>query len=459
MSLILLTNLLRGNAPRLPKCLARHLLLIACFLGAGVSFCQVSAQSMGLKKEVDDIARSLYSRQVEWRHHLHQYPELSNREFNTAAYVADHLKKLGIDVRTEVAHTGVVGVLKGGRPGPVVALRADMDGLPITEKTDLPFASREKGEFNGETVGIMHACGHDTHVASLMAAAEILTALKDSLRGTIVFLFQPAEEGAPAGEQGGAEMMIREGALDFPRVEVAFGLHVSSQLEVGKLRYKPGPFLAAVNTLTMTVHGKGAHGAAPWTGVDPIVTAAEIVMGLQTIISRQTDLTKEPAVITIGKISGGVRANIIPEEVTMLGTIRTFDTTMQRVIHQKIRTTATNIAERMGATVDIDIDKGYPVTFNNLDLTRRMLPTLHEVAGGEQNVLLSKAGTGAEDFAYYAQRVPGLFVFYGGMKPGVNTADAPRHHTEDFQVEDESLQLATRTYCYLALDYMSQSRQ
>lgn len=415
------------------------------------------SSAVALKPKVDEMAKAIEAKAITWRHHLHQYPELSNREFKTAAYIEAHLRQLGLEVRNEVAHTGVVAVLRGGKPGPVVMLRADMDGLPITERSPLPYASKEKGEFNGKEVGIMHACGHDTHVSSLMAAAEILTSMKKDLQGTIVFLFQPAEEGAPTGEAGGAELMIREGALDNPKVDVAFGLHISSMLEVGKLRYKPGPMLAAVNTLTMTVHGKGSHGSAPWMGIDPIVASAQIIMGLQTIISRQTDLTKEPAVITIGKIEGGVRANIIPEDVTMIGTIRTFDTTMQRVIHEKIRTTATNIAESMGATVDITIDKGYPVTMNDIELTRKMLPTLFEVAGGENNVWLSKASTGAEDFSFYANKVPGLFVFFGGMAPGSNKAEVASHHTPDFRVQDESLSLAMRTYCYLALDYMAQA--
>ncbi|HJW27898.1 MAG TPA: amidohydrolase, partial [Saprospiraceae bacterium] len=290
----------------------------------------------------------------------------------------------------------------------------------------------------------------------LMAAADILTALKDSLAGTVVFLFQPAEEGAPTGEEGGAELMIKEGALDHPKVDVIFGLHIASTLEVGKIMYKPGTAMAAVNTFTMTVHGKGTHGSTPWTGIDPIVTSAEIIMGLQTIISRQTELTKAPAVITVGKITGGVRANIIPEEVTMVGTIRTLDTSMQRIILQKIRTTATNIAESAGATVDINIDQGYPITYNNPELTEAMLPTLTEVAG-MPNVRLSKESTGAEDFSFYEQRVPGLFVFVGGMKPGTPAGMAPLHHTQDFSVEDSSMKLGIRTLCYLTLDYMAQA--
>ena len=435
------------NSVRLRKVTILTITVLCAFQG----FAQVSE----LKANVDKMAADMEPRVIDWRHHLHQYPELSNREFKTSAYVEAHLRSLGLEVRTEVAHTGVIAILKGGKPGPVVALRADMDGLPVKERVDLPWASKEKGEYNGEVVDVMHACGHDTHMAMLMAAAEILTSMKASLEGTIVFIFQPAEESAPPGEQGGAELMVKEGALQNPKVDVIFGLHISSSLEVGKLRYKPGAAMAAVNSFTMTVHGKQTHGSSPWTGVDPIVTAAQIIMGLQTIISRETDLTKEPAVISVGKITGGVRSNIIPEEVVMVGTIRTLDTAMQRIIHEKIRNKATNIAESMGATVDITIDKGYPITFNDLELTRRMLPTMYEAAGGENNVIVSKPSTGAEDFSFFAREVPGLFVFLGGMKPGTNLLDAPPHHTPDFQVEDSSMVLGVKTLCYLALDYMA----
>jgi amidohydrolase len=412
-----------------------------------------------LKRDVDDMAADMEKKVIDWRHHLHQYPELSNREFKTAAFIEDHLRSLGLDIRSHVAHTGIVAVLRGGKPGPVVALRADMDALPIKEQVDLPYASKVQEEYNGEMVDVMHACGHDTHVAMLMGAANILTALKDSLPGTVVFLFQPAEEGAPPGERGGAEVMIEEGALENPKVDAIFGLHIGAGIETGKLVYKPGVALAAVNTFTMVVHGKGTHGSTPWTGIDPIVTAAEIIMGLQTIVSREMDLTRAPAVITIGKISGGVRPNIIPDEVTMVGTIRTLDTSMQRIILQRIRTTATNIAESAGATVDIDIDKGYPITYNDPALTQEMVPTLNEVAGGPQNVQLSRASTGAEDFSFYEMYVPGLFVFLGGMKPGTPPAQAPLHHTSQFSVEDSSMRLGVRTLCYLTLDYMVQAGQ
>ncbi len=430
----------------------RSSLLTTCIV---LLYLPLTAQDATSKERVDQQAMAIESKMIQWRHHLHQYPELSNREFKTAAYIESHLRHLGLEVQKEIAHTGLVAILRGGKPGPVVALRADMDGLPVKERVNLPHASREKGEFNGETVDVMHACGHDTHMAILMAATEILTDMKDDLEGTIVFIFQPAEEGAPPGEEGGAELMVRQGVLQDPHVDVIFGLHISSNLEVGKIRYKPGATMAAVNTFTIKVRGKQAHGSAPWTSIDPIVASAQIIMGLQTIISRQTDLTKNPAVISVGKITGGVRANIIPEEVNMVGTIRTFDTTMQRTIHDKIRLTATHIAESMGATAEVDIDRGYPVTFNDLELTRKMLPTMYDAAGGEHNVILMKPMTGAEDFSFYAREVPGLFFFLGGLKPGTSSADAPLHHTPDFQVEDSSMVLGVKTLCYLALEYMA----
>jgi len=429
--------------------------ILFIFIAATPSHAQVSA----LKAQVDQMADAMLPKAIEWRHHLHQYPELSNREFKTAAFVEAHLRKLGLEVHTQVAHTGVVGILRGDKPGPVIALRADMDGLPVKERVDLPYASKERGVYVGDSVDVMHACGHDMHVSILMSAANILTSMKSSLSGTIVFIFQPSEEQAPPGEEGGAELMVKEGVLDNPKAEVIFGLHMSSSLEVGKIRYKPGSALAAVNSFEMTVHGKQTHGSAPWLGVDPIVTSAQIIMGLQTIVSRQMELTKEPVVISVGKITGGVRSNIIPEEVKMVGTIRTLDTAMQRIVHEKIRNTAVNIAESMGATVDITIDKGYPVTYNDLELTRKMLPTIFEAAGGEQNVILMKPSTGAEDFSFFAREIPGLFIFLGGMKPGMNSAEAPPHHTPDFRVEDEAMPLGIKTMCYLALDYMDAARR
>lgn len=416
------------------------------------------SQMAMLKSRVDEMAQTLEPKMIERRHHLHQYPELSNREYLTSAYVEKHLRQLGLEVRTGIAHTGVVGILRGGKPGPVVALRADMDALPITERVDVPYRSVMRGKFYEDSVDVMHACGHDMHTAILMTSAEILTSMKADLPGTIVFIFQPAEEQPPLGEEGGAALMIKEGILNDPKVDVIFGLHMSSALETGKIRYKPGSLMAAVNTFYMTVHGKQTHGSAPWNGIDPIVTSAQIIMGLQTIVSRQMELTKEPVVITVGKIEGGVRSNIIPEKVEMVGTIRTLDTAMQRIVLEKIVNTSTNIAESMGATVDIHFEDAYPVVNNDLELTRKMLPTLYEAAGGEGNVILMKPITGGEDFAFYAREVPGMFFFLGGMKPGMNPADAPPHHTPDFRVEDSAMPLGVRSICYLALDYMQMAQ-
>ncbi len=410
-----------------------------------------TAQDMAMiAKKADAIEPKV----IEWRHHIHENPELSNREFETAKYVASHLNNLGLEVRTGIAHTGVVGILRTGKPGPTVALRADMDALPVTERVDIPFASKAKGEYIGQEVGVMHACGHDTHVAMLMGAAEILTGMKSQLKGTIVLIFQPAEEGAPPGERGGAGLMVEEGVLDDPKVDAIFGLHINSATEVGKVRYKPGGELAAADIFNIKVTGKQTHGSTPWTGVDPIVTSAQIIMGLQTIISRQTELTKEAAVISVGKIEAGVRNNIIPEEANMTGTIRTLDPAMQDIIHEKIRHVATTIAESMGAIAEVEIIRGTPVTYNDPDLTSQMLPTIEKTAG-KDNTILINAITGAEDFAFYAEKVPGLFLFVGGMPIGQNPATAAPHHTPDFYVDDSGMKLGVKLLCNLAIDYLN----
>ena len=415
---------------------------------------QLSAQApaRSLKETIDQKADQIETKVIEWRRHFHQYPELSNREFNTAKRVAEHLQSLGIEVETGIAHTGLVGILKGKKPGPVIALRADMDALPVVERVDVPFASKEKSTYLGNEVGVMHACGHDTHIAMLMGAAEILSGMKNQLSGTIKFIFQPAEEGAPPGEEGGAGLMVKEGVLKNPDVDVAFGLHIGSGQPVNTLSYKPGGAMAAADRFTITVQGKQTHGARPWGGVDPIVVSAQIIQGLQTIISRQTELTHEAAVISVGKIQGGVRNNIIPESCEMVGTIRTLDPDMQKKIHEKIKRTATLIAESAGATAEVNIDLGVPVTFNDEALTAQMLPTLNEVAG-EDRVILSKAITGAEDFSFYANEVPSLFLFVGGMPEGTKPEDAAPHHTPDFFIDESGLKLGVRTLCYLAVDY------
>ncbi len=408
-----------------------------------------------LYQTIDNLADNIESKVIEWRRHMHQNPELSNREFETAKYVAAHLKHLGMEVTTEVAHTGVIGVLKGGKSGPTIGLRADMDALPVTERVDLPFASKVKSTYLDEEVGVMHACGHDTHVAMLMGAAEILAQLKDEIQGTIVFIFQPAEEGAPPGEEGGAKLMVKEGIMETYGIDVVFGMHISSGLPINTIRYKMGGAMAASDRFVIKVKGKQTHGSRPWGGVDPITTSALIINGLQTIVSRQTELTKEAAVITIGKIQGGVRNNIIPEECEMIGTIRTLDVGMQEKIHEKIRKTATLIAESQGAEAEVDIQIGYPVTFNNHDLTRKMLPTLFRVAGEDQ-VLVSSAITGAEDFSFFAQKVPGLYFFLGGLSPDTDPFDAPGHHTPDFRIDERGMKLGVRTFCNMVFDYGNQ---
>ncbi len=405
-----------------------------------------------LKPRADRLCDDLEPKIIQWRRDFHEHPELSNREFRTAEKVAAHLKALGIEVRTGVAKTGVVGVLKGGKPGPVIGLRADMDALPVVERVDVPFKSTVKSTYNGEEVGVMHACGHDTHVAILMGVAEILSKFKNDLAGTVVFLFQPAEEGPPEGEEGGAPLMIKEGALDNPKIEALFGLHINSQTEVGQIKYRAGGIMAASDWFYITVHGKQSHGSQPWSGIDPIVVSAQIIEGLQTIVSRQVDLTEQPAVITVGKIQSGVRANIIPETAVMIGTIRTLDTSMQRQIHQKIVRTAEKIAESAGARAEIRIENKTPVTYNNPALMARALPSLREAAG-ETNVVERKPMTGAEDFGFFAQKVPSVFFFLGGMPKGKNPEDAAAHHTPDFYIDESGMKLGVRAFCYLVLDY------
>ena len=398
-------------------------------------------------------AENIDKKVVAWRHHLHEHPELSNREFETAKYVEQHLRGLGMEVRTGVAHTGVVGILKGGKPGGVVALRADMDALPVTETVDLPYASKVRTTYLGKDVGVMHACGHDTHVAMLMGAAEILSARRAEIPGTVVFIFQPAEEGAPKEEGGGAKMMVEEGVLSDYGVEVAFGIHINSQTKVGHVNYKPGGAMAASNPFTIKVKGKQAHGSAPWASIDPVVVSAQIIMGLQTIVSRQSELTKEPVVISVGKIEGGVRNNIIPDEVTMIGTIRTLDRGMKADVFERIRNTAHHIAAASGAEVEVDIQEGTLITYNDPEITRQLMPTVVATAG-EDNVHLVRPITGAEDFSYYAAEVPSLFLFLGGMDPEMDPKDAPGHHTPNFRVDDRGMKLGVQLYVNVALDYL-----
>ncbi len=409
------------------------------------------AQS-ALKPKINAGSDAIESKVVAWRRDFHQNPELGNREVRTAEIVAKHLKSLGIEVQEKVAFTGVVGILKGGKPGPVVALRADMDGLPVTERVDIPFKSNVKTEFNGQKTGVMHACGHDSHVAILMGVAEVLSSMKADLKGTVKFIFQPAEEGAPKGEEGGAFLMVKQGVLENPKVDAIFGLHINSQTDVGTITYKPGATMAAVDQFAIKVKGTQTHGASPWSGVDPIVTGAQIVMGLQTIVSRNLSITNGPAVVTVGAFNGGIRQNIISEEANMIGTIRTFDKGHQATIHKRIEEIAVNIAESAGAKADVSLEKLYPVTFNHEILTANMIGTIEKLAGKE-NVKLIPPQTGAEDFSFFQEKVPGLFYFLGGMPKGKNVKDAAPHHTPDFYIDESGFGLGVKSLAHLTVDY------
>ncbi len=390
---------------------------------------------------------------IDWRRHFHQNPELSNREFKTAEVIAKHLKSLGLEVETGVAKTGVVGILKGNHPGKVLALRADIDALPVEERNDLPFKSTVKSTFLDTPVGVMHACGHDTHTAILMGAAELLSKHRDQIYGTIKFIFQPAEEGPPPGEVGGALEMVKEGVLKNPDVDIIVGLHINSQTPVGMIRYKPGGTMAAAQRFVLKINGKQTHGSQPWAGVDPIVIAAKIIDAYQTIISRESDLTNEAAVISVGKITAGVRFNIIPESCELIGTVRTLDFGMQKHINQRMKELAEGIAAAYGGTAELDIQNSTSITNNEPNLVNELLPTLERVAGKDQ-VVLSKATTGAEDFSYFQEQVPGFYFFLGGMTPG-STGSYP-HHTPDFKIDESGLLLGVKAMTEISLDYLSQ---
>ncbi len=405
--------------------------------------------------EIDRRIEAVRPRVVSWRRDIHEHPELSNREFRTAKLVASHLRALGIEVREGVAHTGVVGVLRGGRPGPVVALRADMDALPVTEMVSLPFASKVRAKYNGQEVGVMHACGHDNHVAILMGAAEVLSAVQDQLPGTVVFIFQPAEEGPPEGEEGGAQLMIKEGVLQNPAPEAIFGLHVGPG-HLGRITYRPGGIQAASDDLRIVVRGKQTHGAIPWGGVDPIVVSAQIINVLQTVTSRQMNLTVAPSVVTIGMINGGVRGNIIPDSVSMIGTIRTLDPSHREDIHQRIRRTVEKVAEASGAVAEVTIRLGVPVNYNDPGLTERMAPTLRRVAR-DGNVALINPGTTAEDFAFFQEKIPGLYFNLGVTPDGMDPATAPTNHSPYFFADEGALPIGVRAMTHLAVDYLTMS--
>lgn len=404
---------------------------------------------------IDKLADEVEPEVISLRHHFHEFPELSNREFNTAKRVAQELEKLGLSVQTGVARTGVVAVLDTGKPGPTVALRADMDGLPVKEVNDLPYRSLARGEFNGQAVPVMHACGHDTHMAMLLGAAKILVQLKDELHGKVKFIFQPAEEGAPAGEKGGAEIMVKEGVLKNPDVDVIFGLHISSNTDVGKVRYRPEGTMAAVDPFKIVVEGKQAHGAYPWKSVDPVTTSAQMITAIQTIVSRELRLIDDAAIISIGSIHGGNRSNIIPQQVEMVGTIRTLNKQARDHIYEALPRKVKGIADSMRAkaTLTLPLDYNYPITYNDPELTAAMVPTLERTAGAN-NAILSKAVTGAEDFSFFQEEIPGLYLWVGGKPLDVSEADSPAHHTPEFYVDDSGMKLGVRLLTNLTLDYM-----
>ncbi len=425
------------------------LLMLLVFSTSIVGF----AQPKNLEKKIAEV----FPKVVEWRRHIHQYPELSNREVNTAAYVEAHLKKLGYQVQTGVAKTGVVAVLKGGKPGPVIAFRADMDALPVEERNDLAFRSKVKGEYMGNEVPVMHACGHDTHVAILMGVAEVLASIQKEVPGTVKFIFQPAEEGPPPGEEGGASLMVKEGVLKNPDVEAVFGLHINSVLESGSIAYKKGAAMASSDWIEIEVEGKQAHGAYPWMSIDPVVTSAQIINAIQTVVSRKSDLTKAPVVVTIGRIDGGVRNNIIPEKVSMGGTIRTLDPAMHKQVHADLTHIITKTAEANGAKATVKIVTMAPVTFNDHSLTERILPALQKAAGKEQ-VYEKEWVTGAEDFSFFHQDIPGVYFFLGGRPSNVPEAEAPAHHTPNFYVDDSKLDVGVNAFVNIVFEYAKKKR-
>lgn len=422
--------------------------LAAAALGV---FATVSVAQTDVEKKVEAVEADV----IKWRHHFHEFPELSNREFNTAKYIEKFLRSLDLDVTTGVARTGVVAVLDSGKPGPVVALRADMDGLPVKEESDLPYRSTQMGEYNGQEVPVMHACGHDTHMAMLMGAAKILTGMKSELRGKVKFIFQPAEEGAPAGEKGGAEIMVKEGVLKNPDVDVIFGLHISANSDVGTVSYNAGGTMAAVDPFKIVIHGKQAHGAYPWKSVDPVVTAAQMIMSLQTIVSRELKLIDDAAVVSVGSIHGGNRSNIIPETVEMVGTIRTLNKAARDHIYETLPRKVKGIADSMGAEAELTLplDYYYPITYNDPELTAQMLPTVKRTAG-EENTILTKPVTGAEDFSFFQEEIPGLYMWVGGKPLDVPEEKSPAHHTPEFYVDDSGMKLGVELLTNLTLDYM-----
>lgn len=403
-----------------------------------------------LPDEMAQAINAVEQEVIQWRRHFHENPELSNREFKTAEYVAKFLTDLGLEVKTGLAHTAVIGYLKGGQDGPTIGLRADMDGLPVTERVDVPFASKVTTNFMGKETGVMHACGHDAHMAMLMGAAKVLTAHKDKLKGNVVFVFQPAEEGAPTGEKGGASYLIEEGLFDLYPIEVFFGQHIWAGVDVGTINYKPGGFMAASNSYELHIRGVQSHGSEPWSGIDPITVAAQTVLGFQNIVSRMSELTKEPVVISVGQIEAGNRNNIIPEEARLIGTIRTLDEDMKRKVFADMEKMATNIAEAYGATAKLVINDGNPVTYNDPELTAKMIPSLKRAGNAVESLPI----TGAEDYSFYGQHVPALFVFVGGRPLNDTREQVAAHHTPDFYIDESGFITGVRSLVHLTWDYM-----
>lgn len=425
----------------------RHILCFALLL-------PISAQAQITPSQLDTLAAEAQPQVVEWRRWFHENPELSNREFNTAKKIEEILREMGLEPQTGIAHTGIIAVIEGGKPGPMVAIRSDMDGLPVTEQTGLPFASKKTDVYNGQDVGVMHACGHDNHMSMLLGAAWVLNSVKEDLAGSVMLIFQPAEEGAPEGEEGGAELMLKEGIWADSKPEAVFGIHVGIAIPGGQIAAKPGPLMAAVDSFEMTVVGKQSHGAMPWNGVDPIVVSSQIVLGLQTIVSRQVDVTLAPSIVSVGRISGGVRNNVIPDRVEMEGTIRTFDENMRREIHARIENTARAIASAAGAEIEFKLLIGYPSVNNDAELFEQSLPTLQRVSG-DNPVNIITPQTVAEDFSFFSNETPGLFLFLGNGPPDVDPTTLPGNHSPYFDMYEPNLEMGVRIFSNLVVDYLN----
>lgn len=423
------------------------------FLGLAISLLALTTAHADISTEkIDQAATDVQPQVVEWRRWFHANPELSNREFNTSARIAEILRDMGLEPKTGIAHTGITAIIEGGKPGPLVAIRTDIDALPVTEQTGLPFASTVKSEYNGQQVGVMHACGHDAHMAMVLGAARVLNDMKADLPGSVMLIFQPAEEGAPAGEKGGASLMLEEGIFAERMPEAVFGIHVGIGIPGGQFAVKPGPMMAAADRFQIDVIGKQTHGAIPWGGVDPIVTSAQIILGLQTIVSRQVDVTKAPSIISVGRISGGVRNNVIPDKVEIEGTIRTFDPDMREYIHSAIERIATSIATSAGAEAKVVIEQGPPSVYNNPELTSFVMPALERASGYPAHDLQPQ--TVAEDFAEYGRVTPAVFAFLGNSPPGLDPATQPANHSPFFTMHEPNMEVGVKAFAHMVVDYL-----